>query len=518
MILASQYYVAQVFALVVYFIVHSLRSQTHNFTLNSKSAACCALILGTMNFQPLTLDALLKVKDYLNNCSLHISDYSLPFKFMWQTYYAQDYAIVANCLVFKEQYEGNTFFHFPLSVTGSEAEENSALSILESYAVSEGFKLCFTNVPRSKINNLVARYGANMRMQNLRRWRDYLYLADDFKFYGGKRFSGQRNHVNKFKKLYPNYAFVTFSSADIAELTAFLTEYSSRQKSKNSELAEDELNAVFALLPHMDELGLLSGGIKVDGKIIALCIASRGADVLNINVEKAKTEYEGVYPTLAQEFARKFATDGVKFINREDDAGDGGLRKSKLQYNPVELVDKYDVFAYTVLDSVKVLPTLSSERLTFGEITAKHKDEFFNLEYDLERNKFWGYDWRNDYSSPTSDDFLKIIQDDFKNRVELPLGIFLGEKLIGEVVLHAFGYDNDCEVGVRLLPEYTGFGYASEAVKTLIDYALYELDISTVHAKCFKENLKSKKMLLASGMKYIGEDDIYYRFKRTAVM
>jgi len=236
-----------------------------------------------------------------------------------------------------------------------------------------------------------------------------------------------------------------------------------------------------------------------------------------VHVEKALAEYEGAYPMLAQSFAQAFAVDGVKYLNREDDAGDGGLRKSKLQYKPVKLVDKYDLFPGRIIDGVRHLPRLITERLELREITDEYSRSLYRLEIDKERNAYWGYAWWEHVDKePKPEYFMQALRSDFEEKWEMPLGIFLKNTLIGEVVLHNFGYKNDCEVGVRLLEEYQGKGYAKEAVDGAIKYALFKLNADVVYAKCFKQNEKSKKTLLSAGMIADGQDETYFYFKKTA--
>ena len=43
---------------------------------------------------------------------------------------------------------------------------------------------------------------------------------------------------------------------------------------------------------------------------------------------------------IMNEFARRFGSD-MKYINREENAGDKGLEKSKLQYHPCTILNKH---------------------------------------------------------------------------------------------------------------------------------------------------------------------------------
>ena len=471
-----------------------------------------------MEFKKFTTEDAVRLSEYFRCCNFHISDYSAAFKVIWQDYYTEYFAEVEGCLVFQEYYQGRTYFHYPLSLGDDDAEDR-ALDAIEEYCRNNNIRLHYTTVPREKLYKFADRYGAELRINNKRRWRDYLYNAQDFVEYAGKRYSGQRNHVNKFKKLYPQFEYCALTQADRPEIEEFLKEFARRQIAKGTVIAREELATVFKLTGLLDVLCQRAGGIRVDGKLISYSVGEVCGDQLIIHVEKALTQYEGIYATTAQQFAIHNVTPEVKYINREDDSGDAGLRKSKLQYNPVALVDKFNCYPHRAIDSVAHLPSVRYERIEIREITDMYSNAFYRLEFDEERNKYWGYNWRehcNEESTPEY--FMRGIREDFSSKEEIPLGIYFQGALAGEVVLHNFGFRNDCEIGVRLLPEYEGMGLAKEALLGLMRYAFFELDIETVLAKCYKQNVRSRNTLLSAGMKQTGEDDTFFYFKKTAAM
>ena len=78
------------------------------------------------------------------------------------------------------------------------------------------------------------------------------------------------------------------------------------------------------------------------------------SDTFLVHIEKAFANIQGAYPTISREFllycSNLDGNDiqeadetkiGFKYVNREDDAGDEGLRKAKLQYHPVFMLEKY---------------------------------------------------------------------------------------------------------------------------------------------------------------------------------
>ena len=217
-------------------------------------------------------------------------------------------------------------------------------------------------------------------------------------------------------------------------------------------------------------------------------MAERCGDTLQIHIEKALYGYEGVYPATVQAFAQEFAVDGVRWLNREDDAGDKGLRTSKLQYLPDHL----------------------GAKLRFDEDKAAYN----TLCLDDDRNRWWGYDFRKDYDgTPYEDYFLAVAREDCARSRAVNFAVRLDGALIGEVVLYRFDSRGGAELGCRVSPDFAGHGYGTEAFAAVADWALYRLHLAHVVAKCYKENDASYRML-SSCMHRAGEDETFFYFDK----
>lgn len=475
---------------------------------------------GKMEFKRMDKEALEKLAPYFNNQTTRMSVYSIAYQIMWnEEMFMPEYTITNDNLVFKGTNKGKTVFFYPISQTGKYTDEEKAVCEIENYCRKEYCGLTYLNVPKEKLGYLCSRY-TDVRMSNERTWDDYLYKVEEFKSFSGKKFSGQRNHVNKFYKNYPNAEFKVYKKEEEGKLLAFLDEYKDNYFHKETGIAKKELLKTKDLIPHIERYKLCCGFMEIDNKIVSVAIGEICGDTLIEHVEKANNGYEGIYPATAQAFVRKFAGERTIYLNREDDAGDLGLRKSKLQYNPCGLVRKYMLEVEKPLKKIKKCPVIKTDRLIIKKMEEKDKEAYFKLASDTERNKWWGYDYREILKGkePDADLFMNVVKQDFLNRDEMSLGIYLKEELIGETVLHNCGYRGETEVGVRLLKEYEGKGYARETVCGMIEFAFTAMVSSEVQAKCFKENIQSRRMLEGAGMRYCGEDEKFYYFYKNAKM
>jgi hypothetical protein len=65
-------------------------------------------------------------------------------------------------------------------------------------------------------------------------------------------------------------------------------------------------------------------------------------DTAVIHFEKANPDIDGLYQVINQ-WTCQYSLKEFRFVNREQDLGEPGLRKAKLSYHPHHMVKKYVV-------------------------------------------------------------------------------------------------------------------------------------------------------------------------------
>lgn len=292
-----------------------------------------------MKFIKTTLDDVALLQNYFGLQDWRTTDYSPGSVLMWRDYLQTNHCEWGGFLIFKGVFfDGQPYFTYPVG----NGDLKAALDEIERYAAEHNLPFNLYGVPEQPLEALRGIYGGRLSPEPDRAHWDYLYDAESMRTFAGKKLSAQRNHVNKFSRLYPDCRFVKLDESNIGRAKAFCEMYvAQRQNSINQ--AEHEGAASVELFSYLDRLGGKGGFLELDGQIIALSLGEQVGDTLFIHVEKALHEYPGIYQVIVKEFACAFADGSVRFINREEDDGVEGLRKSKLAYHPVKLLEKYNV-------------------------------------------------------------------------------------------------------------------------------------------------------------------------------
>ena len=443
-------------------------------------------------------------------CELRISDYSVGIKRMWSDVVNSEFSVSHGCLVVKDCYMGEYSFNLPVPFKYG-ASVSAAIKEIAEYCREEFIPLRFDYVPKDRIGLITSLFPTvEVTLEN--EISDYLSLAEDFRSFVGKRYSGQRNHIKKFFTQCPNASFVQLKECDRTLIEDFFARFKAGFENA-TDGAYDELLRAEALSLSFGDDNFLRAGFVNDGALISFCLCEICGDVAINHIEKAFTEYVGIYPATAQAFARILPQE-VTYLNREDDAGIRGLRISKLQYGPCDKLKKYSVKVNCELSILTEHPTLTSERLLLNEICECDAESYFRLCTDAERNKYWGYDYTETVAEPDTDFFYLDQKKDFDARVAMNFAIRYKGRFAGEVILYDFDFCGTCEIGVRILPEFDRRGIGKEAMNAVAEYAIYTLGVDKVRAKCFKENLPSKRMLSAI-MNKAGEDEEFYYFTKS---
>lgn len=163
---------------------------------------------------------------------------------------------------------------------------------------------------------------------------DYLYAREDLSSLAGRRFHRKKNLVNFFTGHY-DCTGRPLTEEYIKDALAVLERWGAEHG------RDGDYEAAKEALVNCETLQLCGGIYFVEGVPAAYILGEElTPDTFVIHFEKGLEEYKGLLQYVNLSFA-SLLTEKYETVNREQDLGDDGLRKSKMSYRPIGFIKKY---------------------------------------------------------------------------------------------------------------------------------------------------------------------------------
>ena len=263
-------------------------------------------------------------------------EYSFASNFIWRNVYKLQVARHGDYAIVMSDPDDPTFI-FPLGA----GPLLPVLQALMAYTKKRGVPLYFNTLLEEDKARLEALFPGQFEVCEIRDAFDYIYETRRLAELPGKKLSSKRNHINKFMMENRDWSFEPITRDNIEEARQMSLAWCHRAGCDEKPGLMEESCAVEQAFKHFFDLQLQGGIIRIAGKVVAFSMGDAlNEDVYLAHIEKAFDDIPGLYQIINQQFVQHFAMD-YKFVNREDDTGDEGLRRAKMSYDPVYLVAKY---------------------------------------------------------------------------------------------------------------------------------------------------------------------------------
>lgn len=289
-----------------------------------------------LDFKTIDISDKNRICECLRKSDFQGCEYSFANNMAWRRLGNSKIAFYKNfyiCGAFNTQ-DGIPSFIFPSGA----GDYREVFSEMKSFANSMGMPLRISGVTEKGLAILDNLYNGQFQAEYDRDGSDYIYNSCDLINLSGKKYHQKRNHLAKMNNY--NWQFSIMTESDFDECITFSAENYNQKNGAESFSSVAEQFAINTFFTYFSELNLFGGIIRIDGKIKALSIGEKlNSNTICVHIEKADTKYQGLYPAINNQFSKTFAKDAA-YINREEDMGLEGLRKSKLSYHPAYILQK----------------------------------------------------------------------------------------------------------------------------------------------------------------------------------
>ncbi|MSV25091.1 DUF2156 domain-containing protein [Selenomonas sp. WCA-380-WT-3B 3/] len=269
------------------------------------------------------------------------SHFNFTNLFMWRIPYHVRWCEENGVLYMTCEWEGTLMAMQPF---GPEEKMQEATDRFLAYFQEIGRPLLFVGLESGYAEFLEQYKGASFDIREDRDNFDYVYLAEKLISLSGRKLHSKKNHLNAFRKMYPQAEYLAITEEIIPACRVELESwYQMRLTDEPDDPFIDwERRAILEVFDDYEYFGLRGGAIRLDGRIIAFTFGEQlNTDSVVVHVEKADPNIRGAYPAINQGYVAN-NWSAMTYINREEDMGHEGLRKAKESYKPEKMIRKFN--------------------------------------------------------------------------------------------------------------------------------------------------------------------------------
>ena len=290
-----------------------------------------------IDFRPITIEDKNIYEKYLFAECEHGCERSFANLYLWGN---QRIAFLHDHIVIFSQFGKYNIYSYPLG----NGDITPVIDSLMEDAKERGIHFNLSGLYGNAKQTLESLYPGMFHFNCDRNSFDYVYDINDLAELKGRKYHRKRNHYNRFRSNFPNYFIEPFNDSNISQVKEMVdTWYHARLQENPENDYNLERVALNKALCHYKELGMEGLVLINDGRILAITLGSQiSHDTFDVHFEKALWDVDGAYTAINCEFAQYIRNkySHIKFLNREEDMGLEGLRKSKESYYPHHMVEK----------------------------------------------------------------------------------------------------------------------------------------------------------------------------------
>lgn len=288
-----------------------------------------------MDFHKITLEKKDWIIDRLSVDQFYGAEYCFSNMYHWQQNYGTTIAEFEDFAVLRSGGKELAYCYF------GDGDRKALIAALEQEAQAQGQPLRLYSVLEKEKQRLEEILPGEFLFEESRESFDYCYTWEKLAELKGRKLASKRNHINSFIRHCPQWSYEPITEENMDDCRRMAEQWYQNRLESTGENLDHEKLALFTAMEHFKEENLIGGLLRAEGKVIAITMGYPvSKDAIVVHFEKADTTYPGCYPMINQQFVMN-SCRSFSLINREEDMGHENLRKSKLSYQPDELLVKY---------------------------------------------------------------------------------------------------------------------------------------------------------------------------------